>query len=593
MSAIAALSPNTYYEEAKKMLEKKDLLEFISKISIAVELSLDDPEMLAKTTFLKAKGLKTFNQHAKVVDSVDEAIKHNNGLEAFELRELQATSKGYLGIFDEAIVTFKQLLIEVKDNTKLSKICVSLAWILLILDRENPKEKNLKEAKKYLDMANQYFNELPDFLKRKILNNFSVYYFYQGEYENAIRVLEKAFKYAQEKDLPKLYNNFAEVYLKFMEKSDLEISFVKDILNKAEIFATKYDDKIEMAFSYFTKAKFELLDEQVFKALDTLYLAFNLFIEVEAYPYSLECLLEINEIIKKLGQFMTNISKLELSPKISQKNPSNTMSLRTNSLFNFNRHKKLLEYVSQKLHHENNTEIMNLNIYEGVVYGYLGNIDKAVNIFKAIINQTNDQTIITTSYLNIAWLYLGLDKKSFENFKLEEAKKYLDLANKQFDVLPNSMKQKVLYNYSIFYCLNENYEKAIGVLENSIDYYEEKSLADLYNNIAELYLKSTDGNSFSEIASEYLEKAEVLGSKYNKTLSLGQTFYLKAEVEIREDQFFTALDTLYLAFEYFKQAEESVLACECLLKINELMDEYKQNNLISLKNKIKMGISNY
>lgn len=80
--------------------------------------------------------------------------------------------------------------------------------------------------------------------------------------------------------------------------------------------------------------------------------------------------------------------------------------------------------------------------------------------------------------------------------------------------------------------------------------------------------------------------------KYNKTLSLGQTFNLKAEVELREDQFFTAIDTLYLSFEYFKKSEATVLACECLLKINELMDKYRHNNLKSIRNYLKQRLAN-
>lgn len=93
---------------------------------------------------------------------------------------------------------------------------------------------------------------MPDSLKRKVLNNLSVYYFYQGDYENAIKVLEQA---------------------------------------------SKYDDIIEMAFSFYTRAKLELLDEQIFTALDILYLAFDHFTDAEAYSYSLECLLKINEIV--------------------------------------------------------------------------------------------------------------------------------------------------------------------------------------------------------------------------------------------------------------------------------------------------------
>lgn len=235
---------------------------------------------------------------------------------------------------------------------------------------------------------------------------------------------------------------------------------------------------------------------------------------------------------------------------------------------------------------------MDLKIYEGIVYGYLGELDKAINTFKSAIRQTEDKMIITMSYLNISSLYLGLNKENLDQLKLEEVKKYLDFANENFDSLSNSMKSKILSNYSMYYCLMGEYEKSIEVLVNSFKYNEEKDLPDLYNHLAGLYLKSTDDSGFSEIAKDYLEKAETLGTKYNQTLSLGQTFNLKAEIELREDQFFTALDTLYLSFEYFKKSEATESACKCLLKINELMDKYKHNSLESLKKNLQKSLTN-
>lgn len=316
MSATVTFSPNKYYKDAQKMLEKKDLLEFVAKISIAVELSIGDPAMIAKTTFLKAKGLKKFNRHTKAVESVDEALKYNDGLKAFELRELQATAKGYLGRLNEAINAYKALLLEANDHVTISRLCVSLAWAFLLLDRENPKAESLEETKKYLDIAYQYFNEVPDFLKKKILNNFSVYYFYKDEFGKAIEVLEEAFSFAKEKDLPRLYNNLAEIHLKSREKSGFEISSIKDYLDKSEVLASKHDDKIEMAFSFYTRAKLELLDEQMFRALDTLYLAFDHFTEAEAYSYSLECLLKINEIVSNHKAKCMQIMQEKLHNKI-------------------------------------------------------------------------------------------------------------------------------------------------------------------------------------------------------------------------------------------------------------------------------------
>ncbi len=109
------------------------------------------------------------------------------------------------------------------------------------------------------------------------------------------------------------------------------------------------------------------------------------------------------------------------------------------------------------------------------------------------------------------------------------------------------------------------------------------------NNLAELYLKisETKGSTMPEVVKEYLQKAEVLGSRYKNNLVLRHIFYTKAMIEIYEEQLFRAFDTLYLTIEYFKDAEATVKACDTLVKINELMDEYKSNSLKSLKENIQ------
>lgn len=294
--------------------------------------------------------------------------------------------------------------------------------------------------------------------------------------------------------------------------------------------------------------------------------------------------------MKKLGQFVTNVNDIELSPGNYENILSKSKSLKTKGLFNFIRQKKLLESVSQRLNYEDGKEMLELKIYEGIVHGCLGRLDKAVDIFNAVINQTEDKSIKTISYLNIAWLYMSLDRKILDTQKTDEAKKYIDLAYDYFDLLSDDMKHKILSNYSVYYYLNKEYDKAIEILNDSIKYCQEKDLADLYNTLVELNLKLTSDSNFSEHIKEYLEKAEIVGTKHDKFLSLGQTFYLRAEVELREDQFFSALDTLYLSFDYFKQAEATVLAYDCLLKINQLTDEYEQHHLKTLKNNLKKSL---
>ncbi len=320
MSTVVAFSPGKYYEDAQKMLEKKDLLGFVSKIGIAVEASMNDPEMKARATYLESKGLMEFYQHTKAIESIDEALKYNTGAEAFELRKLQATARGFLGKFNQALNTYKVLLDEANDNIAVVRICINLSWAYLMLNRENPEELNFEEIKKYLDQANQYFNEIPDFLKVKLLNNLSVFHFYKGDFDKSISVLKEAVNYAEEKDIPRLYNNLAEVYLEYREQCGIEITSISDYLDKSETIASKYDDKLAMAVSFFIKGKLELMDDQMFTALDTLFLAFTHFTEEEAYSYSLEVLLKINEVVSNHKAECMRIMQKKLNNK-ARSNP--------------------------------------------------------------------------------------------------------------------------------------------------------------------------------------------------------------------------------------------------------------------------------
>lgn len=453
--------------------------------------------------------------------------------------------------------------------------------ICLILYKNSPDQNLLAEIKHYLDLVNHHFPSISNKCKFRLFNNYSVYYFYTEQYAKAIKSLEAAIEHCTEYELADVYRNLAELYLKLDEDEEV-LELAKKYLEKAEMIGNNYSNDLALGHVFYTKAIIHLRENQVFTALDTLYLSIKFFKDVEATINVSDALAKIKEVMKSFGQFVTDISEEELLSG-SRKLFFNAKSVKTKGLFEFIRQKKLLESVSQRVDDGNDTEMMDLKIYEGIVYGYLGKLDQSLEIFKSIINQTKNPVIITKSYLNIAWLSMVFDKKAPKDLRMKEVKKYLDLAHENFGSLPDSLKCEILTSYSSYYYYEEDYEKAMTILKESIQYSEEESLSEVYNNLVELSLKSMANEGFSETARKYLEKAEVLGVKYHKTLSLGQTFFLRAEIELREDQFFTALDTLYLSFEHFKQAEASVLACSCLLKINELIAGYEQNNLEALK----------
>lgn len=295
MSAELELSPMRFFEEAKHMLIKKDLLGFVSKISVAIELSRNNEEMLAKSTFLEATGLSNFNQHRKALESISEALKYNDRTEVFTLKKLKGVSKGYLGFMEESLKIFKELITETADINLLVGVYLNISWVHLLL--KNPNEYNLEEAKHYLDLANEHFDSLSNRRKLKVLNNYSVYYFYKDEYDKAIELLEDSIKYCEEQYLPDIYNNLSELYLKIAETEDSVVAEVaNEYLKKAEILATTNNNNLTLGYIFYTMAMIKLREDQLFTALDTLYLSFEFFKKAEAHIKACDTLLKINEL---------------------------------------------------------------------------------------------------------------------------------------------------------------------------------------------------------------------------------------------------------------------------------------------------------
>lgn len=289
-------SVEKYYEDARKMLEKKDLAGFMESIGSAKVLAGADKNLLAKVTFLKVKGLYSFNQYKKALEGIPEALKYNSGEEVSQLEYYKGIIFGYRGEFVKAVSIFKNLLGKTKDIHLKVKIYLSISWVYITLDKSNLKEK-LEDAKKYIDSANGYFDILPDKLKRKICNNYSVYFFYKEEYEKAIEILKKSIEYSEEKDLANIYYNLAEIYLSAYENEDLILA--KEYLKKAELIGMEFNDNLSLGNTFFAKATIELREDQFFSALDTLYLSFEYFKNAEAYSYAFDCLVKINELMSE------------------------------------------------------------------------------------------------------------------------------------------------------------------------------------------------------------------------------------------------------------------------------------------------------
>ena len=292
-----ALSSAKYYQHAKMMLKKKDLLGFMMKIGVAIETAREDKELLAEATFLNIEALMQFKQHTKVLEYIPVALEHNQGLKEIRLKEYYATAKGYLGYIEEAIDTYKEVLKVTTNSVDISRACIGLSWAYLTLSKEKLNENRLKEAKRYLDQAMEHYDQLPDQLKQKLHNNISVFYYYKNDFEKAIEAINLSFKYCEEQKYAEFYNNLAEIYLN--KEKNCVLSEVQEYTEKAELNATKYNNTLELGNAFYIQAKAELREDQLFTALDTLYLAFNHFKEAEAIAYAFDCMMLIDEIVNK------------------------------------------------------------------------------------------------------------------------------------------------------------------------------------------------------------------------------------------------------------------------------------------------------
>lgn len=305
MAPAIEVSPLKCYEEAKKLLEQKDLIGFIEKISNAILLSHDDKEMLAKSTFLKAKGLVDFNQYKKALESIDEAINYNEGIELLKLKKELGKVQVYLGELSGAIEIFEELLTKTDDIFFLIGIYINITWVSLISYKKELNKNMLNKAKKYLDFANQHFDLLSNSIKTRILNNYGVYYFYREEYNKAIEIFEDCIKYSDEKFLPYLYTNLAEMFLKIEEESISKKA--KEYLHLAEVLGTKYKKNIALGYTFYTKAMFELREDQFFRALDTLSLSVEYFKEAEAYMLISD---SVSKIIELMDEYKLYLQKV-------------------------------------------------------------------------------------------------------------------------------------------------------------------------------------------------------------------------------------------------------------------------------------------
>lgn len=308
-------------------------------------------------------------------------------------------------------------------------------------------------------------------------------------------------------------------------------------------------------------------------------------------------LLEVNFLVEEAEKarkrkdslgFMEKISKAEIIALHNNDSLARVLIIKAVGLVKLNQYKKALSAINEAFQHvKEDADIFTLKNYEGICYGHLGKFGEALNIFKELTerNFSNVEELVEV-YLNLVWVHFTVYKTIKVIDSLGEVHKCLELLMKHFEELPNKFKVRILNNYGVYYFYTKEFDEAIRSFEESIQYCEEKNCPWIYANLAEIYLQYDDGLDYSIEIKECTQKAEILAEKYQDNFSMGKIFYIQAMSELKMGDIFKSLDALYLAFEYFKNAGNYPELFECLVKINEIVSDYKIDRLNSFKDSL-------
>ncbi|MCK4260992.1 MAG: hypothetical protein KAX49_18600 [Halanaerobiales bacterium] len=198
-----------------------------------------------------------------------------------------------------------------------------------------------------------------------------------------------------------------------------------------------------------------------------------------------------------------------------------------------------------------------------------------------MIDQTDDELIKVELYINIAWANLTHYRVCENEFCLSEAKSFLDLSLPYFDNLERRKKKLIYINYSDYYYLSENYEKAIEMLNKAKENAEERVLPQIYlkfNNI--------------ELVNKYLNLSETLAAKYSNYFEVAQSLYFKGQSEMQEGDFFRAKDAFYVALENYIRVKNYTYAFKCFSKIIEIEKSIQLDCITSLSESLKRHFEN-
>lgn len=307
-----------YLEHAESALQGNDLEEFLRFLGNA-EAVASNTEIMARIFCLRAKGLYLLRRYESALKAIEEALKFpQSEKNQIRLKKSKACVLTYTGKYKESLQLLKQLTTETDEGLLLTEVYQNIAWTLLESYKANSSDAILEEAKLYLDLAFKAIEDLDSRENQRIiLANYAEYFKLKGENDMAIEMLEEGLQYRSESQLPKAYNDLAEVYMQRNEKGDLEL--VEKYLHDAEILATKYDNELEQAFTLYLRGLLKMNSNDFVQVMDCMYIAYNNFVSVGALNYAMDCYNKICEVSEKMKSEFVSSVKDKLIKQIKEK----------------------------------------------------------------------------------------------------------------------------------------------------------------------------------------------------------------------------------------------------------------------------------
>ncbi len=219
---------------------------------------------------------------------------------------------------------------------------------------------------------------------------------------------------------------------------------------------------------------------------------------------------------------------------------------------------------------------------------YKGHFQEALRLFKELLSQTDEVSLLTEAYINISWVMLEEHKRNPNEAVMEEIKLYLDTAYENLDELNDALMERlILNNYAEYFKLKKDYEMAVEMLEKALPLFPEKQLCEVYHSLAQLYLEQEN----VDLMEKYIQDAEILAIRYDNDLVVAKVLYTSAISKMNNGDYIKIMDSLFIAFHNFLACGSYSYAYDCFEKINEASNAFKDDCATALREQFKSMFS--